>query len=101
MGEPVSGALIAAMTGVAAARQAAAQAVKASGAIVRLEPDEWQRISAMASAPVIVTAPAGLGGKKVQYLISFKGFVFHCISRTALPLPGDAVLITAKKIWIP
>ena len=101
MGEPVSGALIAAVTGAAAARQAAAQAIKASGAIVRLEPEEWQRISSMTSAPVIVSAPAGLGGKKVQYLMSFKGFVFHCVSSTPLPLPGDAVLIAARKIWIP
>lgn len=101
MGEPVSGAAIAVITGVAAAQQSTAQAVKASGAIVRLEPEEWQRISSMAAAPVVVTAPAGLGGKKVQYLLSFKGFVFHCVSKYPLPLPGDAVLIAAKKIWIP
>ena len=51
--------------------------------------------------PVIVIAPSGFQKKKTQYLLSWKGFVFHCISTEQISLPKGAEIIAAKKIWIP
>jgi hypothetical protein len=89
--------------GAAAAGAAAAMAnaIKASGAIVRLEPDQFAKILAKQDAPVIVTGTTGVFTKKIQYLTSYKGLFFYCTSVNALPLPSRAEVVVAKSIWIP
>jgi hypothetical protein len=85
----------------AAAAAAIANAVKASGAIVQLEPEEFLKILARAKDPIVVTAEGGFFKTKYQYLTSYKGLDFYCNSNEVLPLPGSVELITAGKIWIP
>lgn len=102
MGDPIVSAAVLAVTGASTAAAAAmANAVKASGAIIRLEPEEFAKVLSRTTEPVIVIAPSGFKKKKTQYLLSWKGFVFHCISAEQISFPKGAEIIAAKKIWIP
>ena len=86
----------------AAARAAAiAQATKASGAIVSVEPDAFLTILSKTSKPLIVMAEGGFIKTSYQYLTSYKGLFFYTKSSTPLQLPGDIELVVADKIWIP
>lgn len=86
----------------AAARAAAiAQAIKASGAIVRVEPPDFQSILTRASKPVVVLSEGGFLKRNYQYLTAYKGLIFFTKSPTPLQLPRDVELVTAKKIWVP
>ncbi len=85
----------------AAAAAAIAQAVKASGVVVRLEPEEFAKLLGRMPAPLVVSAKGGLFGTRYQYLTSYKGLAFFTVSRQPLPLPGGAELITAGRSWIP
>jgi hypothetical protein len=87
--------------GAAAAAAAVAQAIRASGAIVKMEPKEFQKILAKSDRPAVVMAYNGWPTKRYHYLISYKGLFFYTKSPGALMLPGGAELILAEKIWIP
>ena len=86
----------------AAARAASiAQALKASGAIVSVNPDDFLYILSKTSHALIITATGGIFKTNYQYLTSYKSFFFFTKSTTPLALPPDAELIAANKIWIP
>jgi poly(3-hydroxybutyrate) depolymerase len=88
--------------GAAAARAAAiAKAIKASGAIVSVEPDDFLTIVSKGDRPVVVMATGGFMKTNYQYLTSYKGLAFFTKSPQPLSLPGDIELIAADKIWIP
>ena len=92
--------------GAAAAAAAAAyvaQATKASGAIVRLEPQEFMRIISRIKAPLVVVSRAkgGLFSRNNEYLTNYKGIFFYTKTTTALNLPGDAELVSARHFWMP
>ncbi len=92
----------AAAAGAAAAAAAAiANAIKASGAIVRVEPEEFLKIVSRTESPLVVNAEGGFIGVNHQYLTSYKGLAFFTKSPDPLNLPGDAELIVSRKIWIP
>jgi hypothetical protein len=86
--------------GVAAAA-AVAQAVKASGAIVRMKPEEFMTLLDRTEEPLVVMATGGVINKNFQYLMGFKGLAFYTKSSEKLPLPPKADLIVADNIWIP
>jgi hypothetical protein len=86
---------------VAAAHAAIVQAVKASGVIVRLEPDAFMTVLNKIEKPLVVMAPEGWLKKDFAYLTSYKGLCFYTKCRTMLMLPGSAELIAAKQIWVP
>ena len=87
--------------GGAAAAAAIAQAIKASGAIVSVEPDNFSKILTRTSKPLVVIAKGGIFKANYQYLTSYKGLIFFTKSSTELMLPGDVEIIMAKGIWIP
>ena len=87
--------------GAAAAAAVLAQAVKASGAIVRVETADFEIILKKAKEPVIVCCAGGIISTKYKYLMSYKGLAFYTKSSTPLTLPRDADVVRAKKIWIP
>ena len=89
----------AAAAGAAAA--AIALAVKASGTIVRVEPDEFGRILARQPSLLVVTAEGGFFSTKYQYLTSYKGLAFFTKSGVPLSLPDGTEVVAARKIWIP
>jgi hypothetical protein len=85
----------------AAAAAAIANAIKASGVLVRLEPEEFQRITRRAEKPLLIFSQGRWFSKKNHYLISYKGFAFYTRSAEPLELPAGAELVTANRIWIP
>ena len=85
----------------AAAAAAIAEAIKASGAIVRVEPAEFLKIVGRTESPLVVTAEGGFIGTNYQYLTSYKGLAFFTKSPEPLNLPSDAEQIVSGKIWIP
>ena len=86
--------------GAGAARRIA-QAIRASGAIVRVEPEDFLSLVSRAEAPLVVTTEAGIFSKKSQYLMGYRGLVFFTQSSLPLQLGEKVELIQAKKIWIP
>jgi len=87
--------------GAAAAAAAIAQAIKACGVLVRVEPQEFLKITGKTPDPLVLMATGGLFSKNYQYLTSYKGLAFFTKSDSALILPPGAELITASRIWIP
>jgi hypothetical protein len=90
-------------SGAAASAHAAAiaNATKASGAIVRVTPQDFEMILAKTENPLVVMAESHFFGSSFKYLTSYRGLVFFTKSPEPLQLPSKAELITAKKIWIP
>lgn len=83
------------------AAAAIAQAIKASGVLVRVTPEDFQVLVNRAPAPLVVAAKGGFLTTNYQYLMSYKGLAFFTKSNNPLPLPGDAELVAAERIWIP
>jgi hypothetical protein len=84
-----------------AAAAAIAQAIKASGVVVRLEPHEFLRVLNRAPDPLVVMAACGLFVKRYQYLLSYKGLGCYTSSREQLSLPAATEVVAAQRIWIP
>lgn len=84
-----------------AAAAAIAQAIKASGAIVLMKPDEFRKVLIRVAEPLVVIAQGGFFPTTHQYLTSYKGLAFFTKSNTPLDLPTGAEVITADRIWMP
>lgn len=86
---------------VAAAHAAMVQATKASGVIVKVEPDAFLKIVGKNREALVVIAPGGFLTKNYQYLTSYKGLAFFTKSQSELMLPSGAEVVSAQQIWIP
>jgi len=88
--------------GAAAAIAAAiANAIKANGILVRVEPGDFQSLLLKVKDPLVVYAEGGVFSTNYQYLVSYKGFAFFTKSSSPLILPSAVETILARKIWIP
>jgi len=87
-------------TAGASAAAAVAQAIKASGVLVKLEPGEFRKVLYLIESPLVVTAVSSFFGTTYQYLTSYKGLAFYCKSKEPMDL-GAVEVIAAQKIWIP
>jgi hypothetical protein len=87
--------------GAAAEAAAVAQAVKASGVLVRLEPQEFLRVLQRQQAPLVVHATGGFFRTHYKYLTGYKGLAFFTKSPAPLPLPQGSELVLARSIWVP
>ena len=85
----------------AGAAAAAATAIKASGAIVRLEPTEFQKLLRRNADGLVVHAVGGVFSSRHKYLMGYKGLTFHTSVREAISLPSTCDVVESKKIWIP
>jgi len=85
----------------AAAAVAIANAIKASGVLVRVDPQNFQSILRKIESPWVITAKGGLFSTKFRYMVSHKGFAFFTKSTDPLILPSNVELIAANKIWLP
>lgn len=83
------------------AAAAIANAIKASGSIVRVEPQIFAQLLQKVERPLIVYAQGGLFSGKHQYLTSYKGLTFFAKSSEQINLPRGVEVIVAKKIWVP
>jgi hypothetical protein len=89
------------MVEAAAHAAAVAQAIKASGVLVRVEPQEFLRIVNRQEEPLVVKAPAGFLQRGWRYLASYKGLAFYAKSPEPLPLSGRTEVVEAQAISIP
>lgn len=80
---------------------AMAQATKASGAIVDMEPEGFMAILAKCEKPLVIISRGGFLDRSFRYLVGYKGLVFHTKSKTELMLSGRMEVVAAKSIWIP
>lgn len=82
-----------------------AEAIKASGAIVRVEPAEFLRLVERAldarQEPLVVGSYGGVIMKRYQYLMGYKGLAFYTKTPDMLQLPRGCEVIAAQTIWIP
>ena len=85
----------------ASAAAVVAQAIKASGAIVRVEPQDFMAIISRVEKPLVVMAERKFIKFTYRYLTAYKGLVFSTKTNSPLQLPGTAELVIAKQIWIP
>ena len=77
------------------------QAVRASGAIVVVEPENFRAIVEKAETPLVVCSEGHFIIDSYQYLTPYKGLVFYAKSRTPLVFPGRTELVKCRKIWVP
>jgi GGDEF domain-containing protein len=87
--------------GAAAVAAIIANAIKASGTLVRIEPDQFAQILRRVEQPMVIYAEGGLISTNHQYLTSYKGFAFYTKARQEIELPKGCEVIITKKIWIP
>lgn len=92
---------MAAGAGAAAGAAAIAQAIKASGVLVRLAPEEFVKVLNRAKDPLVVVAQGGVFSTNYQYLIGYKGLAFFTKSSEPLALPAGVEVVTANRINIP
>ena len=88
-------------TAGASAAAAIAQAIKASGVLVKVEPEAFSTIISKSESPLIVMAEGGVFTKNYQYMTSYKGLAFYTKSSQEIQFPNKTELIYAQKIWIP
>jgi hypothetical protein len=90
------------MAGAHASHVAAlANAIKANGVVVRLDPPEWLKVLKRTESPLIVIARGGVFRRSYRYLTAYRGLAFYTTSEQPLVLPGRAELISAKSLSIP
>jgi len=88
--------------GVAASQAAAiANAVRAFGPVVTVEPQDFEAILKRAEAPLVVCAQGGVFSTRYQYLTAYKGLFFYTKTQTPLPLSRNVETINARKLWLP
>jgi hypothetical protein len=92
---------VGATAGSEAVIAATVQAVKASGAIVRVLPEMFTALVSNSKDPLVVTAMGGVFRKGYQYLTSYKGLFFYTKSPIPLQFSGNVEMIPAKTIWVP
>jgi hypothetical protein len=78
-----------------------ANAIKASGTVVKIEPDEFVKILNKVEAPLVVYAEGGMISTNYQYMVSYKGFAFYTKADEQINLPKNAEVVITDKIWIP
>jgi hypothetical protein len=88
---------------IAAAAMANANAIKATGGIVHLEPSVFMKLFTADSATLVVASEefGFLGNRRYKYVTSYKGLTFFTESKTSLSLPTEAEVLTAVKIKMP
>jgi len=80
---------------------AIANAIKASGVVVRVEPEDFVKILRKVEKPLVIYNKAGFFTTKHQYLTSYKGFAFFTKTPTQIDLPRTVEVVIAKSVWIP
>lgn len=85
----------------AAAAAAVSRAIKASGVIVRVTPEDFVSILQRQEEPLVVHATGGFFSTSYRYLSSYKGLAFFTQAPAALSLPKGCEIVQAQKIWVP
>ena len=83
------------------AAAAIANAIKASGVVINVMPEDFAAIVRRTEQPLVVTAEGGLFSTSYKYLTSYKGLAFYTKARVPLVLPAGTEVVRAKGISIP
>lgn len=78
-----------------------ANAIKACGTIIRVDPKEFHRIIEKQNNPLIVRAKGGIFSTHYKYLTSYKGMAFYCKTEEKIRITQECEFINAEKIAIP
>jgi len=90
--------------GAAAAAAAAAviaNAIKASGVIVQVSPEDFRSLLLRSETGLVVHSEGGLFRTWYKYLLGYKGFAFYTKSSEPIALPPRMETVRAGRIWIP
>ncbi|MDN5200820.1 hypothetical protein QQ008_05595 [Fulvivirgaceae bacterium BMA10] len=87
--------------GTAAHVAAIQNAIKASGAIIKIEVNEFVSLLSKMDPGLVIESQGGLFSASFKYLTSYKGFVFYTKSGDRLSISGKHEMIRAKRIWVP
>ena len=90
--------------GAAAAAAAAAayiQAVRASGVLVRVEPNVFLTLVQKQTGPLVVQSSGGFFRTSYHYLTTYKGLAFYTKSPEPLNLPPGSEIVQAGALWVP
>ena len=87
--------------GAAAGAAAIAKAIKASGVIVHVEPDDFAGILKRQPGALVVHATGGFFSTNYQYMTSYKGLAFFTKAPAPLDLPPGTEVVQARKMWVP
>lgn len=87
--------------GAAGAAAVIAEAIKASGAIVRVEPSEFAKLLERNGEALVVHAEGRFLSPRHKYLMGYRGLVFYTATAEPIGLPRGCEVIEAKKVWIP
>ena len=85
----------------AAAHAAMINAIKASGAVVRIEEEDFRNLISKMDSGLVIEKPGGSMFSNYKYSTSYQGFIFYCRSRDAITIPSRLEKITARRIWVP
>ena len=85
----------------AAAYATMANAIKASGTIVRVDRTDFLTVLNKIDKPIVIYSQGGFLSAKHQYLTPYKGLVFMVKCNEPIPLPSSTEIIRAKTIWSP
>jgi hypothetical protein len=78
------------------------QAIRASGAVVQVEPRVFLQLLAKCQSTLIITAcKNSYFSKKFQYETTYQGFVFYTESAQPIELPEHAEIVIADELWTP
>ncbi|MFC2187341.1 hypothetical protein ACFCT7_08470 [Fulvivirgaceae bacterium LMO-SS25] len=91
----------AAAAGGAAAAAAISQAIKASGSLIRIHPEEFSRMISKMDDGIVVETTVKFFSTSYKYLTSYKGLVFFTKSSNQLSIPSRLEKITASSMWMP
>jgi len=80
---------------------AIANAIKASGVVVRVAPEDFAKILGRVEKPLVIYSKGGLFTTKHQYLVSYKGFAFYTKTSSEILLSSSVEVVRARSIWIP
>jgi hypothetical protein len=78
-----------------------AQANRATGLLVRLEPEEFSKVLSRMKEPMVVVVEGGIFTTHYHYLTSYKGLPFYTKSDGQLQLPDGTEVVNAGSISLP
>jgi hypothetical protein len=77
------------------------QAIRASGAIVRVEARDFDRIVRSAGDALVIRARPSAFSRKYHYMTSYRGFIFYTRTREQLQFASSVEVIEAKTVYAP
>ena len=89
------------MSAAGAAAAARIQAIKASGAIVRVSPDDFQMLLTRNTQGLVVHRAGWMFGTSHTYLMGYQGLAFYTKATEELRVPSTCTIVEASRIWMP